>query len=255
MTYRAATDPRRKRLTRLDLNRLDAINFDIDGVLTDSVSLHAAAWKDVLDDFLWSRFGDDVRPFDVGLEFERYVDGRSRLDGVQNFLEARGLLPEVRRHEIDELASRKDAAFTAAIERQGVKPHPTTAAVVSSLRDKGARTAAVSACEHGGLVLDSARLLDLFDVVVDGVVAKRLLLPSKPDPALFHEAAYRLGVPARRAAIVDHGLAGIEAGRRGIFGFVVGVERTGEQARRDEMRRQGADMVVGDLAELEASQG
>jgi beta-phosphoglucomutase-like phosphatase (HAD superfamily) len=103
-------------------------------------------------------------------------------------------------------------------------------------------------------VLDAAGLRDLFDVVVDGVVAKRLLLPGTPDPALFHEAAYRLGVPARRAAIVEDALSGVEAGRRGIFGFVIAVERTGEPARREEMRRQGADIVVGDLAEIEATQ-
>lgn len=254
MTYRGASDPSRKRLTHLDLNRLDAIIFDIDGVLTDTASLHAAAWKQVLDEFLRKRFGDDVQPFDTGEEFLRYVDGKPRLDAVHSFLEARGLLHEVPRHEVDEMAARKDAAFTEEIERQGVRPYPTTAAVVSSLRDKGAAAAAVSVCEHGGLVLDTGGLLDLFDVVVDGVVAKRLLLPGKPDPALLHEAAHRLGVPARRVAVVDHALAGVEAGRRGIFGFVVGVERTGEQARRDEMRRLGADMVIGDLAEIEATQ-
>src|SRR5919106_1759461 len=232
MTYRAATYPNRKRLTRLDLHRLDAIIFDIDGVLTDTASLHAAIWTNVLDEFLGNRFGADVAPFDTGEEFRRYLDGRPRLDAVQNFLEARGLLHEVRRHEVDELAARKDAAFIEAIEQQGIQPYPTTAAVVSSLRDKGARTAAVSACEHGGLVLDTAGLLDLFDVVVDGVVAKRLLLPGKPDPALFHEAAYRLGVPARRTAIVEHALTGVEAGRRGTLCFLVGLEGTGGQARR-----------------------
>jgi beta-phosphoglucomutase family hydrolase len=255
MTYRAASGPGRRRLTHLDLNRLDAIIFDIDGVLTDTATVHAAAWQKVFDTFLHDRFGTDVQPFDAETEYRQYVDGKPRLDGVQNFLEARGLLQEVRRDEIDELAAQKDAAFREQIEHNGVEPYPTTAAVVSSLRDKGMRTAAVSPSQHGGLVLDIAGLLDLFDVVVDGVVAKRLLLPGTPDPALFHEAAHRLGVPARRTAIVEDGLAGVEAGRRGIFGFVVGVERTGDQTRRDEMRRQGADMVIGDLAEIEAAQG
>ncbi|HEU4540210.1 MAG TPA: HAD-IA family hydrolase [Jiangellaceae bacterium] len=254
MTYRATSGLSRKRLTQLDLNRLDAIIFDIDGVLTDTATVHAAAWEKVFDEFLRDRFGDDVEPFDAGAEYRRYVDGKPRLEGAQSFLEARGLLQVVHRDEIEELAARKEAAFTEEIERNGVQPYPTTAAVVSSLRDKGARTAAVSASQQGRLVLDTAGLLDLFDVVVDGVVAKRLLLPGTPDPALFHEAAYRLGVPARRAAIVEDALSGIEAGRRGIFGFVVGVERSGEQARRDEMRRRGADMVIGDLAELEVTQ-
>lgn len=254
MTYPASSVPGRKRLTRLDLNRLDAIIFDVDGVLTDTASIHAAAWKKVFDEFLQDHFGADFKPFDEVAEYGRYVDGKPRLEGVQTFLEGRGLIHLVRREQIDELAARKDAEFNTQIQRHGIRPYPTTAAVVSSLRDKGARTAAVSASEYGGLVLERAGLLDLFDVVVDGVVAKRLLLPGKPDPALFHEAAYRLGVPARRAAIVEDALSGVEAGRRGIFGFVVGVERTGEQARRDEMRRHGADMVVGDLAEIEATQ-
>jgi HAD superfamily hydrolase (TIGR01509 family) len=237
MTYHASSAPGRKRLTHLDLNRLDAIIFDIDGVLTDTASVHAAAWKKVFDEFLQDHFGSDFKAFDV-----------------QTFLESRGLIHVVRREQIDELAARKDAEFSKQIHRDGVRPYPTTAAVVSSLRDQGARTAAVSASAHGGLVLDAAGLRDLFDVVVDGVVAKRLLLPGTPDPALFHEAAYRLGVPARRAAIVEDALSGVEAGRRGIFGFVIAVERTGEPARREEMRRQGADIVVGDLAEIEATQ-
>jgi beta-phosphoglucomutase family hydrolase len=238
----------------LDLNRLDAIIFDIDGVLTDTASVHAAAWKKVFDEFLRDHFGSDFKPFDEVIEYGRYVDGKPRLEGVQAFLESRGLIHVVRREQIDELAARKDAEVSKQIHRDGVQPYPTTAAVVSSLRDQGAQTAAVSASAHGGLVLDAAGLRDLFDVVVDGVVAKRLLLPGTPDPALFHEAAYRLGVPARRAAIVEDALSGVEAGRRGIFGFVIGVERTGEPARREEMRRQGADIVVGDLAEIEATQ-
>lgn len=254
MTYRPSPVPGRKRLTYLDLNRLDAIIFDVDGVLTDTASLHAGAWKKVFDEFLEDHFGVDFKPFDEVGEYGRYIDGKPRLEGVQTFLEARGLIHVVRREQIDELAAHKDAEFAERIRRHGVRPYPTTATVVSSLRDKGARTAAVSASERGGFVLDAAGLLDLFDVVVDGVVAKRLLLPGKPDPALFHEAAYRLGVPARRAAIVEDALSGIEAGRRGIFGFVIGVERTGEQDRRDEMRRQGADLVVGDLVEIEATQ-
>lgn len=254
MTYHASSAPGRKRPTHLDLNRLDAIIFDIDGVLTDTASVHAAAWKKVFDEFLQDHFGSDFKPFDEVIEYGRYVDGKPRLEGVQTFIESRGLIHVVRREQIDELAARKDAEFSKQIHRDGVRPYPTTAAVVSSLRDQGARTAAVSASAHGGLVLDAAGLRDLFDVVVDGVVAKRLLLPGTPDPALFHEAAYRLGVPARRAAIVEDALAGVEAGRRGIFGFVIGVERTGDPARREEMRRQGADIVVGDLAEIEATQ-
>jgi beta-phosphoglucomutase family hydrolase len=254
MTYHASSAPGRKRLTHLDLNRLDAIIFDIDGVLTDTASVHAAAWKKVFDEFLRDHFGSDFKPFDEVIEYGRYVDGKPRLEGVQAFLESRGLIHVVRREQIDELAARKDAEVSKQIHRDGVQPYPTTAAVVSSLRDQGAQTAAVSASAHGGLVLDAAGLRDLFDVVVDGVVAKRLLLPGTPDPALFHEAAYRLGVPARRAAIVEDALSGVEAGRRGIFGFVIGVERTGEPARREEMRRQGADIVVGDLAEIEATQ-
>ncbi|HEX6338776.1 MAG TPA: HAD-IA family hydrolase [Jiangellaceae bacterium] len=254
MTYPTSSAPGRKRLTHLDLTRLDAIIFDVDGVLTDTARVHAAAWKKVFDEFLQEHVGADFRPFDEVADYGRYVDGKPRLEGVQTFLESRGLIHVVRREQIDELAARKDAEFSKQIERDGVRPYPTTAAVVSSLRDKGAGTAAVSASEHGGLVLDTAGLLELFDVVVDGVVAKRLLLPGKPDPALFHEAAYRLGVPARRAAIVEDALSGVEAGRRGIFGLVIGLERAGERARRDEMRRRGADMVVGDLAEIEVTQ-
>lgn len=231
--------------------------FDLDGVLTDTASVHAAAWKRLFDEYLEERSrrsGEPFVPFDADADYRRYVDGKPRYDGVRSFLESRGIaLPEgdpkdaPDRETVCGLGNRKNALFLEHLHEHGVDPFPSSVDLVRDLRAHGVDTAIISASRNCAEVLAAAGLEDLFEVRVDGVVAAELGLPGKPDPAVFLEAARRLGVEPPRAAVVEDALAGVEAGRRGGFGLVVGVDRAGHA---EELRSRGADLVVRDLAEL-----
>jgi trehalose 6-phosphate phosphatase len=239
------------------LESVDAVIFDLDGVVTDTMAVHAAAWKAMFDDFLRrrsDRTGDPFRPFDVDVDYRRYVDGRARVDGVRSFLASRGIsLPEggeadpPERETFHGLGNRKNAAFRERLAVEGARAYPSTVRLVEALRSRGVRSAVISASRNLDDVLDAAGLSTLFPVRVSGTDAARLRLPGKPDPAVFLEAAGRLEVEPSRAAIVEDALPGVEAGRRGGFTLVIGVDRTGHP---DELRAAGADLVVSDLAEL-----
>ncbi|WP_327092478.1 beta-phosphoglucomutase family hydrolase [Nonomuraea sp. NBC_01738] len=222
-------------MNALDLSTIRAVVFDTDGVVTDTARVHAAAWKHVFDAFLRSR---GLPPFDVREDYLRYVDGRSRMDGIRTFLASRDI-------SLDEagvlaLAAAKDALFVAEVARHGVASFPSTVALLYELRRRGSRTAVVSASKHCREVIASAGLTHLFDVLVDG----NARLPGKPDPALFLEAADRLGVPPARCAVVEDAVPGVEAGLAGGFGLVIGVDR------QHTGLFMAAHLVVADLAEL-----
>jgi trehalose 6-phosphate phosphatase len=240
----------------LFVDRLEAVVFDTDGVLTDTASAHGAAWKRLFDEYLKlraTRLGEPFRPF-TEVDYLRHVDGRARYDGVAGFLASRGIeLPwgdptdPPDRETVCGLGNAKDRYFVTHLRDHGAKAFPTSVAFVRRLRESGLRTAVVSASRNMVAVLESAGLRDLFDAEVDGVEAERLGLAGKPDPALFLQAARRLGVAPARAAVVEDALAGVEAGRRGRFAVVVGVDRGGQAAALAEG---GADVVVADLGEL-----
>ncbi|MEU0568521.1 beta-phosphoglucomutase family hydrolase [Nonomuraea sp. NPDC005983] len=238
-------------MAAIDLATVRAVVFDTDGVVTDTARVHAAAWKHVFDHFLRGR----ATPFDVREDYLRHVDGRSRLDGVRAFLASRGItLPEGGPRDepgaptVHGLGLAKDALFRRQIREHGVAAFPSTVALLHELRQRGCRTAVVSASTHCRDVIASAGLIHLFDVLVDGDEAARLGLPGKPDPALFLEAARRLDSPPEETAVIEDALPGVEAGRRGGFALVVGVDRSRSQAAA--MRHAGADAVLTDLAEL-----
>jgi beta-phosphoglucomutase family hydrolase len=240
----------------LSLDGLDAVVFDTDGVLTDTASVHAAAWKRLFDDYLRRRAAHGSEPFRPFTEADylRFVDGRPRYDGVAGFLASRGIgLPwgdpadPPDRETVCGLGNAKDRNFVTHLREHGAEAFPTSVAFVRRLRELGLRTAAVSASRNMVAVLASAGLRELFDAEVDGIEADRLGLAGKPDPALFLEAARRLGVSPPRSAVVEDALAGVEAGRRGGFGVVVGVDRGGQAAALAE---RGADVVVTDLGDL-----
>ncbi|GLU49528.1 HAD family hydrolase [Nocardiopsis ansamitocini] len=243
------------------LGQILAVIFDVDGVVTDTASVHAAAWKRTFDEFLLDRSRSGLgpfRPFDLRQDYRRFVDGMGRSDGVRTFLASRDItLPEgdePNRPEaltVSSLGDRKDHYFLDYIRRYGVAAFPSTVAFVHELRDRGLRTAAVSASRNCKAVLRAAGVTALFDVRVDGIDAARWSLPGKPDPALFQEAARRLAVAPSRAAVVEDSLAGVEAARRGGFGFTVGVDRAGQH---DGLIDRGADVVVADLGELALSE-
>ncbi|MEX2970101.1 HAD family hydrolase [Streptomyces sp. C184] len=237
------------------LRSLRAVVFDTDGVITDSAAVHAAAWKDAFDACLSAAGGQ--RPFDPVDDYLRYVDGRAREDGATAFLRSRGL--DLPLGEVDDapgtatvraVAARKDELFTAQLHTRAIATWPGTVRLLHALRDQGVPCAAVSASRHATELLSAAEVLPLFEAVVDGNEAHRLGLPGKPDPALFVEAARRLGVPAHDTAVVEDALAGVEAGRRGGFGLVVGVDRTAGPHSAAALRRRGADVVVSDPGEL-----
>ena len=231
--------------------------FDLDGVLTDTASVHAAAWKQMFDDYLRARSartGEPFVPFDAKKDYGPYVDGKPRLDGTRGFLRSRGIdLPDGEPTDgpdaetINGLASRKNDLVQEKISDLGVEVYPGSVRYLHAVRDAGLKTAVVSSSANAELVLQVAGLTDLIDHRVDGVVAKQRHLPGKPAPDTFLAAAADLGVPKEEAVVFEDALAGVESGRAGGFGFVVGVDRLGQaQALHDH----GADVVVADLADL-----
>ncbi len=240
----------------------DLVIFDLDGVVTRTAEVHAAAWKDMFDDFLRRRAvggGAPFQPFDIATDYLRYVDGKPRSAGVRSFLESRGVqIPEGEpddppdRETICGLGHRKNQRFAELLKQRGVRPYETTVALIRALRQEGMATAVVSSSKNCAAVLEAAGLTGLFDARVDGVEADRLNLPGKPAPDLFLEAARRLGVKPRWAVVVEDAVVGVEAGRRGGFGLVVGVDRLADP---DRLAAAGADLVVGDLSELSAEDG
>ncbi|WP_129783930.1 HAD family hydrolase [Promicromonospora panici] len=236
----------------LDLGVIGAVVLDTDGVITDTARTHAADWKQAFDELLLGqgrREGTSLRPFDVGTDYPRFVDGRSREDGARAFLDSRGIvLPEQGGDDIEALLGRKNRYFLDEVREHGVRAFPSTVALLHELRERGVGIAAVSASRNCGRVLRAAGVDVLVDVRVDGLDAERSGLPGKPDPASFLEAARRLGVAPGRCALVEDAVVGIEAGRRGGFGAVIGLDRRGRLRR--EMVDRGAHVVVGDLGDL-----
>jgi beta-phosphoglucomutase family hydrolase len=231
--------------------------FDLDGVLTDTASVHAAAWKQMFDDFLRARAertGTPFEPFDVKADYGPYVDGKPRLDGTRGFLASRGItLPEGEPSDgpdaetVNGLATRKNALVHEKIEELGVEVYEGSVRYLHAVRDAGLTTAVVSSSANAELVLQVAGLSDLIDHRVDGVVAKERKLPGKPAPDTFLAAAQELNTTADHAVVFEDALAGVEAGRAGDFGCVIGVDRVGQA---DALREHGADRVVQDLDEL-----
>jgi beta-phosphoglucomutase family hydrolase len=230
--------------------------FDLDGVLTRTATVHFAAWKQMFDAYLRERAAASGEPF-VPFEQHDYnatVDGRPREDGVRGFLASRGItLPEggpgdpADAETVAALADRKNDLVLRLIREQGVEVYPGSVRYVRAVRDAGLRRAVVSSSANCREILVAARIDDLFEVVVDGLVTRRLGLRGKPAPDTFLEGARELGVEPGRAAVFEDALAGVEAGRAGGFAHVVGVDRVGQA---EELCRDGADVVVSDLAEL-----
>ncbi|MEW1659027.1 beta-phosphoglucomutase family hydrolase [Streptomyces sp. NPDC093707] len=228
--------------------------FDMDGVLTKTAAVHDAAWKQTFDDFLQRREGPDFRPFDAAADYDEYVDGRPRADGVRVFLASRGIeLPEGSDDDPPELdtvhglGNRKNALLLEKIRTEGVEAYPGSVRYVEAVRAAGLPTAVVSSSANAQDILTSAGIQALFDIRIDGIVAAERRLPGKPHPDTYLAAAHDLGVEPGAAAVFEDALAGMDAGRSGAFGYVVGVDRAGQA---DALREHGADTVVDDLAEL-----
>jgi trehalose-phosphatase len=233
--------------------RYEAVILDLDGVLTRTAGQHARAWKAMFDEFLARRpegKGEDHRPFDMETDYVRYVDGKPRFDGVRSFLGSRGIeLPEgdeddgADRETVRGLGARKNQLFLELLEREPVERFEDAVAQLRRWREQGLGTALITSSRNGRRVLAAAGLEGDFEVIVDGNDAARLGIRGKPAPDIFLHAARELGVGPSRAIVVEDAIAGVEAGRAGEFGLVVGVARNGE----DGLREAGADVVVRDL--------
>jgi beta-phosphoglucomutase family hydrolase len=231
--------------------------FDLDGVLTQTAKIHARAWKEMFDDFLrdWAtRSGEPFQEFDRPTDYDEYVDGKPRLDGVHSFLASRGIdlpmgsptdPPEA--ETVHALGTRKNDLVLELIRQQGVEPYEGSVRLAEAARDLGMRRAVVSSSTNCRDVLVAAGIEHLFEAIVDGVVAEREGLAGKPAPDTFLAGARIVGVEPAEAVVFEDALAGVEAGRAGRFGWVVGVDRTGQAAA---LRDRGADVVVQDLDEL-----
>ncbi len=235
----------------------DALIFDFDGVVTDTASVHAAAWKRMFDGFLSrhsARKGIPFRPFEIETDYRSYVDGKPRLDGLRSFLESRRIiLPDGDPEDtpgaetIHGLGKRKNADFLTQIQEKGVKVYESTVDLIHSAKKHGLKTAIISSSKSCAMILDSQNLSDLFDARVDGVVSENLGIPGKPAPDIFIEAARQLQVKPERAVVIEDAVSGVKAARAGKFGRIIGIARSGG---KETLRDNGAHVVVEDLAEI-----
>jgi beta-phosphoglucomutase family hydrolase len=233
---------------------ITACLFDLDGVLTQTASVHRSAWQEAFNAGLPGWGSPDAAPFDAGADYNRYVDGRPRADGVRSFLASRGITldegapddpPE--RDTVYGVGNRKNDILLRRIREDGVQVFESSVDYVRATAQAGMRSAVVSASQNTREILRSTELTELFEVIVDGVVARDQGLRGKPHPDTYLHAADRLGVPAGSCAVFEDAVAGVAAGRAGGFGVVVGVDRVGQA---DDLWRCGAEVVVDDLAEL-----
>ena len=248
---------RRKTTRPVTREKYDAVLLDLDGVITDTASIHARSWKRMFDEYLRgrsSRTGEPFRAFDIATDYKLYVDGKPRYDGVRDFLRSRAIeLPEGTPddpplHEtVCGLGNRKNDLVNEAIANDGVEVYQGTVKWVHGLHDEGFKTAVVTSSQNCDVVLRSAGLGDLFEVRVDGNTIVEQKLTGKPAPDAFLAAARLLGVTPKRSVVVEDAISGVEAGRNGNFGLVIGVARKGNN---EELKRHGAHVVVNDLAEL-----
>ena len=238
-------------------DRYDAVLLDLDGVITDTASVHAACWKQMFDEYLQNRAaqrGDAFRPFDIAVDYRLYVDGKPRYDGVRDFLGSRGIqLPEGHPEDppeaetVDGLGNRKNELVNKMLEDKGVTPYEGSVRLIQQLRRCGFKIAVVTSSQNCSAVLKAAKVDHFFDVQVDGNVTHAEHLAGKPAPDSYLMAAKLLGIDPARAIVIEDALSGVEAGRNGKFGLVIGVARKGNA---DELRRHGANVVVNDLGEL-----
>lgn len=241
----------------LEKDKYDAVIFDLDGVVTQTARVHAAAWKQLFDEYREDRLQRHLpayEPFDTDRDYRLYVDGKPRYDGIQSFLQSCGVeIPYGQpddppdRETVCGLANRKNILFQKHLEQNGVQVYDSTVRLIRQLRESGFQVAIISASKNCVTILQAAQLEHLFHARVDGVTAAELRLKGKPAPDVFIEAAKRLGVAPARAVVVEDAIAGVEAGHQGGFGLVIGVDRTNNPER---LREHGAQVVVSDLAQV-----
>ena len=242
---------------RVKRDQYDAVLFDLDGVITNTATLHAMCWKQMFDEYLRERAEqkkEAFRPFDLATDYRLYVDGEPRFDGVRDFLRSRRIqLPEGTPDDhadvetVHRLGNRKNELVNRAIAELGVEPYAGSVQFIHQLRRDGFKIAVVTSSQNCDAVLRAAKLDDLFEVRVDGNLIEAQRLAGKPAPDTFLIAAKQLGVEPIRTVVIEDAISGVEAGSNGKFGLVIGVARKGNA---EELKRHGAHLVVEDLGEL-----
>ena len=237
----------------IGIDRFDAAIFDLDGVITQTASVHAKAWKEMFDTYLRS-LDEAYEPLEIKTDYRQYIDGKPRYDGVESFLNSRDITlpygdpddpPE--RETICGLGNRKNELFLEIVRRDGVKVFEDTVSFLHKVREAGLKTGVISSSKNCREILQTAELLYLFDTRIDGKVAARRDIEGKPAPDVFLEAAEELGVTPARTMVFEDAVAGVKAGERGDFGLVIGVAREGGDQR---LLKSGADMTIQSLDEL-----
>ena len=248
-----ASAPRSSNPPAVTRDRFDAVLFDLDGVLTSTAAIHARAWKQMFDQYLRDRHPSQP-PFDADADYKRYVDGKPRYEGVRSFLESRGIhLPYGEATDppgdatVSALGNRKQVLVQQAIDNGEVEPFETSVRWVKQLEEQGFRLGVVSSSRNCGPVLRAAKIDHLFETRVDGLTLAELNLPGKPAPDSFLKAAQNLRVEPARTVVVEDAISGVESGRAGNFGLVLGVDREGHA---DALLKHGADAIVRDLGEM-----
>ena len=243
--------PKSKRINR---ERYDAVLFDLDGVITNTATLHATCWKQMFDEYLRKHAEQSGEPFDLAADYRLYVDGKPRYDGVRDFLRSRGIqLLEGHPDDPAELetvcglGNRKNELINDLIEREGVEPYDGSVRFIHQLRRDGFKIAVVTSSQNCATVLKAAKLDDFFKVRVDGNIIEAEGLAGKPAPDTFLMAARLLGAEPERTIVIEDAISGVQAGSHGHFGLVIGVARKGNV---EELKRHGAHLVVDDLGKL-----
>ena len=238
-------------------DKFDAVLFDLDGVITDTARMHAACWKVMFNTYLKTRAektGKEIPQFEIETDYLNYVDGKPRYDGVRDFLASRNITLDegtsdspATEESVCGLGNRKNELVNLRIQMHGVKVFQSSVDYVQYIISNGIKTAIVSSSANSKTVLESAEIIDLFPVIVDGVTAKEKKLSGKPSPDLFLEAAKELGVMPEKCVVVEDAISGVQAGRNGNFGLVIGIAR---KNNADELKENGADLVLSDLGEI-----
>jgi beta-phosphoglucomutase family hydrolase len=245
----------RSQLGGSNLN-FDAAIFDMDGVLTQTAAVHSIAWKRMFDEYLLAResqYGEPFKEFTHTGDYLAYVDGRPRHQGIETFLKSRGVNLPFESTEAGEgsesirsLGDRKNAFFNQIIESEGVRLYDSTVTLIDELLRQGVKVGLATSSKNSAVILKKTNTARLFATVVDGLVSEKLGLKGKPEPDIFTTASANLGVPPERAIVIEDAVSGVQAGAKGGFGLVIGVAR---ENNIEELRHNGADLVVRDLAE------
>lgn len=233
---------------------VNAVILDMDGVITQTAIIHARAWKKMFDNFLEEYCGENFRPLDIDHDYNEFIDGKSRLDGIRSFLSSRQIeLPEgdpgddPTENTIQGLGKRKNTIFLEVVEKDGVEVYEDTVEMLNFWKEKKVKLAVISSSRNCRHIIEKAGLTHMFEVVVDGIRLEQEQLQGKPEPDIFLKAAKDLGADAIHSIVIEDAISGVQAGRKGNFALVVGVDRDEKEV---SLKKAGADMVVKKLTEL-----